>query len=377
MSRLVRWMAVGILALGVFVVFSSSAVPAVSVAQAAPKWMPVVPQSDADQQCLACHSQPDQIKQLPSGEQLYLTIDADGYHNSLHGQSGQVHCTSCHTNITGFPHPDLAAQNLREVAATFSESCQACHAEQAQKNQDSVHARARAAGNENAAVCSDCHNPHYTSKPDEPRSKIPATCAKCHSKIAEEYRSSVHGQALINDNNPDVPSCIDCHGVHNIQSPTTAQFLLGSPELCASCHTDAQKMAKYGLNTNVLNSYISDFHGTTVTLFEPRSPDQLPNKPLCIDCHGTHNILSTKNEQSTVFKQNLLSTCQRCHPTATTNFSDAWLSHYEPSPTKYPLVYFVNVFYRILIPLVIGGMAIFVATDIVRRLIDRRKGGAQ
>ncbi len=57
-------------------------------------------------------------------------------------------------------------------------------------------------------------------------------------------------------------------------------------------------MAKYGLNTNVLNSYISDFHGTTVELFQKRSPDQLPNKPLCIDCHGVHSILSTKNAQS-------------------------------------------------------------------------------
>ena len=30
-------------------------------------------------------------------------------------------------------------------------------------------------------------------------------------------------------------------------------------------------MAKYGLNTNVLNTYVADFHGTTVTLFEQSS----------------------------------------------------------------------------------------------------------
>jgi hypothetical protein len=166
--------------------------------------------------------------------------------------------------------------------------------------------------------------------------------------------------------------------VHNIPDPTKAQFLLGSPELCAKCHTDQQKMAKYGLNTNVLNSYISDFHGTTVELFQKRSSDQLPNKPLCIDCHGVHNILSTKNSQSSVFKANLLSTCQKCHPSATANFSDAWLSHYTPTRDKYPLVYFVNVFYLILIPFVIVGMTVFVGSDIVRRQINRRKkGGAK
>ena len=345
--------------------------------QAAPARQPVAPHSTStasDEECLACHSQPDQIKTLPNGDQLYLTIDAVAYQDSLHGQE-QVGCTNCHQDIFGYPHPALKAQNQREVAATFSESCQACHAEQNQKNMDSVHARARAEGNENAAVCSDCHNPHYTTKPNEPRTAIPATCAKCHSQIAAEYRNTVHGQALLNDNNPDVPTCIDCHGVHNIPDPTQTQFLSGSPQLCAKCHTDEEKMAKYGLNTNVLNSYISDFHGTTVELFQKRSPDQLPNKPLCIDCHGVHSILSTKDSHSSVFKANLLTTCQKCHPTATENFSDAWLSHYTPSRDKYPLVYFVNLFYLILIPVVILGMVIFVGSDIVRRLLDRRKQG--
>ena len=114
-----------------------------------------------------------------------------------------------------------------------------------------------------------------------------------------------------------------------------------------------------------------------MTLFQKRSPDQLPNKPLCIDCHGVHNILSPNNSQSTVFKANLLATCQKCHPSATANFSDAWLSHYTPSPDKYPLVYFVNVFYLILMPVVLGGMALFVGTDIFRRLADRRKKGGE
>ncbi len=372
MRRIVRWAGVGALVVLALLVL------ALNGAQASPARQDATPQAtpaaaSSDEQCLACHSQPDQVKKLPNGDQLYLTIDTDAFHNSLHGQSGKVSCTSCHTNITGFPHPDLKEQNLRQIAADFSESCQQCHAAEYQKNLDSVHARARAEGNQNAAVCSDCHNPHYTTKPNEPRTAIPSTCAKCHSAIAKEYRDSVHGAALFNENNPDVPTCIDCHGVHNIPDPTQARFLLNSPQLCAKCHTDANMMAKYGLNTNVLNSYISDFHGKTVELFQRRSPDQLPNKPLCIDCHGVHNILSTKNAQSSVFKANLLSTCQRCHPSATANFSDAWLSHYDPSPTKYPLVYFVNVFYLIFLPVVLGGMAIFVSSDIIRRLVDRRK----
>ncbi len=375
MRRIASWVSGRALVLLALLALTLSGVQAAPAKQAATPQPTPTATASGDEQCLACHSQPDQIKTFANGDQLYLTIDSAAYHNGLHSQSGKVNCTSCHTDITGYPHPELKAQNQRQLAAQYSETCQQCHAEQYQKNMDSVHAQARAAGNENAAVCSDCHNPHYTVKPNEPRTNIPATCAKCHSEIAKEYRDTVHGQALFNENNPDVPTCIDCHGVHNIPDPTQAKFLLGSPQLCAKCHTDQQKMAKYGLNTNVLNSYISDFHGTTVELFQKRSPDQLPNKPLCIDCHGVHSILSTKNEQSSVFKQNLLTTCQKCHPSATANFSDAWLSHYTPTADKYPLVYFVNLFYLILLPVVIVGMAIFVVSDIGRRIVNRRKKG--
>ena len=50
------------------------------------------------------------------------------------------------------------------------------------------------------------------------------------------------------------------------------------------------------------------------------------------------------------------------------------MSHYIPSPTHYPIVYYVNLFYKFFIPGVIGSMVIFVISDIVRRLIERLKG---
>jgi len=49
------------------------------------------------------------------------------------------------------------------------------------------------------------------------------------------------------------------------------------------------------------------------------------------------------------------------------------LSHYTPSPEKYPLVYYVNLFYKILIPTVLGGMAVLVASDVFRKVADRLK----
>ncbi len=58
-----------------------------------------------------------------------------------------------------------------------------------------------------------------------------------------------------------------------------------------------------------------------------------------------------------------------------TRFTDAWLSHYEPSPKAFPIVYYVNLFYLLFIPLVLGGMLFFVITDIYRRMKNRRRRG--
>ena len=67
-------------------------------------------------------------------------------------------------------------------------------------------------------------------------------------------------------------------------------------------------MDKYGISTNVLNSYVADFHGTTVKLFEEEFPGQPTNKPVCTDCHGVHDISKVDNAQTGMaLKENLLS----------------------------------------------------------------------
>jgi hypothetical protein len=121
----------------------------------------------------------------------------------------------------------------------------------------------------------------------------------------------------------------------------------------------------------VLNTYVADFHGTTVELFEKQSPDAPTNKAVCYDCHGVHNIKKSDDPQSTIFRENLLKTCQQCHPDATVNFPASWLSHYDANPTKYPTVYYVDLFYKIFVPLTIGGMAAFVLLDLARRILQR------
>ena len=321
--------------------------------------------------CLSCHATPGMQTTLPSGEILYLTVDPEVFDHSIHGEQGYA-CVQCHTDIKEFPHRPLEAETRRDVSLLYYQNCARCHKDKYDATMDSVHQQALDNGNQEAALCVDCHGYHNVTDPNEPLSKSPQTCERCHSLIYAEYEESVHGSALIGEGNPDVPTCVDCHGVHNISGPSNSDFHLFSPQLCAKCHADEELMSKYGISTNVFNSYVSDFHGKTV-IFEQQFEGQETNKPVCIDCHGVHNMKKVESEESQVIQENLLTTCQRCHPGATTNFANSWLGHYEPDLNRFPAVYLVELFYRIFIPAVLGFMVLFVFGDATRRLINRRR----
>ena len=365
------------LAMGVVILLTTAVLFNATPVAAAPRLQDEKP---PDETCLACHQQEGMTAQI-GGQPLPITIDPEHFEASVHG-SENVACVDCHTNITGFPHPEVTASSPRDFSLELYPTCEQCHNEQYQKVLDSVHQKALAAGNTNAAVCSDCHNPHTQPRITdqatgellpEARVAVPQTCAKCHSTIYDTYAKSVHGMVLT-EGDPNVPTCTDCHGVHNIQNPQTNSFRNSIPALCAKCHTDEHLMSQYGISTNVLDTYVADFHGTTVQMFEKQYPDQPTNKPVCTDCHGVHDILRPDDPTAGIaFKRNLLVKCQQCHPDATTEtFTDAWLGHYEPSPKAFPIVYYVNLFYLLFIPAVLGGMLFFVLTDVYRRFIARR-----
>jgi predicted CXXCH cytochrome family protein len=323
--------------------------------------------------CLACHSNPTLTLTFLTGEVLSAYIDPAQYNASVHGKVGQ-RCTTCHADITAYPHPTVQARDSRDYSLQMYTVCKQCHAHVYAQALDSIHSKHLAAGNRNAAVCTDCHTAHYVFNPHQPRARISQTCRMCHSIIYDQYAQSVHGAALLDESNPDVPTCVDCHGVHQIVDARTAAFRLKSPQMCASCHTDAARMRRYNLSTNVLNTYVADFHGTTVALFEKQSPDAPTNVAVCYDCHGIHDIRSTKDPQTGIIKkENLLKVCQQCHPDATLDFPSSWMSHYDASPTRYSIVYYVNLFYTILIPLVIGSMLGFVVLDAARHIKERRE----
>lgn len=322
--------------------------------------------------CLACHGPPGQTMTFANGDVASISVDRQAYHDSVHGDENSwspLVCADCHAGYN-YPHEPKTAPGFREYILEKNEACATCHETQAAGHMEGVHAAATAEGNLDSATCTDCHGAHDTPVPNEPRTRISQTCEQCHSTIHAEYADSVHGAALYEDDNQDVPTCIDCHGVHNIGDPTTAQFRNRSPELCATCHANDELMEQYGISTDVFETYVDDFHGTTVTLFDSDDPNVETNKAVCYDCHGVHDIKSPDDPDAGI-KENLTATCQQCHPDASPNFSDAWTSHHPPSLTENPLVFLVNLFYAIVIPATVGALGFLIATDIYRRIRGR------
>jgi predicted CXXCH cytochrome family protein len=329
-------------------------------------------QQETEQYCLSCHGKPSISLTFPSGEKLSLYIDAEKLKDSIHSPLG-IECEACHTNITTYPHPANPYTTARELSRSYYMACEKCHSDQYNKTLDSMHAQAANAGNLNAPICTDCHGSHYVHSPDEPRSLISQTCGQCHTEIFDQYKVSVHGSALIQENNPDVPVCTDCHGVHNIQDPRTAQFRVETPEMCAGCHANQELMDKYGLSADVYNLYTLSWHGVDVSVYKAKWPTIWHDSAVCTDCHGTHNILKTSDPNSSVNPANLLATCQKCHPGVGPNWTEAWTGHNAISLQRTPDLFYVNSFYTLFVPAILWISVIYVALQIIRNIVDRAR----
>ena len=177
------------------------------------------------------------------------------------------------------------------------------------------------------------------------RREIPDMCGRCHSDAAfmrqfdpsmrvdqvAEYRTSVHGQRLMELDDPDVATCIDCHLPHSIRPPDDPASTVHPANVvatCGRCHSDAERMAGRDIGTDQVEEYRSSVHGRL--LFEEGDL----SAPVCNDCHGNHGaappgIASVRNvcgqchsvmaeyfdesAHAEVFNANDLAGCATCH----------------------------------------------------------------
>lgn len=330
------------------------------------------PYQETENYCLSCHNNPELSVELPDGESLSLYVSPAMLEKSVHSQAG-IECEACHTDIKTYPHPEISYQSARELSRAYYMACQKCHSSNYEKTLDSIHSSIAETGDLKTPICTDCHGAHDISSPNQPRSLVSTTCGNCHTQIHEQYVASVHGKALIDEINMDVPVCTDCHGVHNIQDPRTPEFHVETPDLCARCHADAELMEKYGLSADVYDIYNLSWHGIDAKVYKARWPTIWHDAAVCTDCHGTHNIFSAEDPASMVNPQNLLTTCRKCHPDAGPNWTGAWTGHYSISKERTPFLYYVEQFYASFASAALWGSIIYVALKIIRAIVERIK----
>jgi hypothetical protein len=111
-----------------------------------------------------------------------------------------------------------------------------------------------------------------------------------------------------------------------------------------------------------------------VSVYKARWPTIWHNSAVCSDCHGVHNIRKASDPASSVSSQNLLGTCQKCHPTAGPNWVGAWTGHNEISLSRTPFLFYTQAFYSSFTPFVLWSSILYVVLQIIRSVVDRVRG---
>lgn len=301
--------------------------------------------------------------------------------NAASPDAARPECTSCHDQgqkLEKSAHTGLACDTCHEGHETVPHAanipkpdCTTCHADQAGDYASGVHGMARKKDNEGAPDCGLCHGSAHELLPPKSqafRSTVPDTCGMCHSEVVEQYRASVHGQALAKGIT-QAPLCTDCHGEHKIIKHTNAESPVNNAHIrdtCGSCHGDLRLTRKFGLPSDRLISFDSSFHG----LAAKAGSQTVAN---CASCHGVHNILPSSDPRSMINPKNLPKTCGQCHPGAGARFAISQvhvpIGGQEPAPLRW-----VRQFYLLVIPVTIGLMILHQGGDWIRKLLQLRFG---
>ncbi len=328
-------------------------------------------QASEKESCLGCHRHSMGIR-LRNGETVSLKVDSAALEGSVHAK---LACFDCHFGFSGSQHPRRNFNSPRDFSISQAEACRRCHFDKYTKTLESIHYSVLSQGNLKAPVCTDCHGAHAVAQARADKLKSSQRCGRCHQEIFGTYTRSVHGTALLQENNVDVPICADCHTAHTIQGAHTRDYREKVPEICGKCHGNENLMKKYGLYAGVVNSYLSDFHGITLKFYrsQKNASGAMTRKSIatCVDCHGIHDITKTSGPATNMVKSRLVKHCQKCHPGATEEFPDAWLSHYEPSLSNAPLVYLINLGYKIFIPFMLIGLILQILLHVWRYAVNR------
>lgn len=324
--------------------------------------------ADEETYCLGCHT----AQALEAG-QAGIAADA-GVPPSVAHRS--LSCSACHASYSRMTHPERGLAIDGGVAVAPENVCRRCHFDKYTKSLEGIHYDLQSHGNANTPSCVDCHGSHQIVDLSRDRAVSAGKCGECHPRLYQIYSASVHGDAMTNSHNLDVPICTDCHKVHDINNPLAADYRDEIPGICGNCHANRAVVGKYGLSTDVVKTYLEDFHGSTVSIYLRQTDGtHVPKKQIavCTDCHGTHDIRSMNALGAGQVKSMLLRKCQQCHARASGDFPDAWLSHYIPSLSSAPVLFVVDRVYMLLLPLLLLAMLLQVLLHVWRHVTGQAR----
>lgn len=264
--------------------------------------------------CIECHQLLDE--ELEEGEQILKNAFQD-----IHLQVG-LSCAGCHGgNPDAYDDEDEAMWDdptfRGKIARTDQpEMCGSCHSDpqyirqysasvktdQVDQYWTSHHGKDLRKGIDKVATCTDCHGVHGIYPVKDPRSlvyplNVPSTCAQCHNDVeymAEfdlptdqyyQYRTSVHGIALLDQQSIGAPACNDCHGNHGALPPDVAHIA----DICGTCHVNNNRLFQ---NSHLKNIFLKKGFGQ------------------CEACHGNHGIKHPSDEYLN-WEQGAV--CVQCH----------------------------------------------------------------
>jgi formate dehydrogenase gamma subunit len=369
------------------------------------------------EECMDCHSDNELTKFVDDTVEISLYVDLEQYSNSIHGD---MECIDCHADIEDVEHDEnLAEVNCGECHETALEeytgsihngshdgeypelaSCQSCHgthnilpsdnpesltyntniestcakchsspeviktiglrgAGPAVAYHTSIHERILMEEPEKGApTCISCHGSHEIYFMSDPRSSFnkinrAETCGTCHTIEKEEYMQSIHWRA-VQRGHFESPTCNDCHGEHGIQSPqdkdAATNRLNLSSQVCANCHASQAMMKRFGLDHGQFKTYMKTYHGLALLKGSPDAAN-------CTSCHEIHAIREHSSDKSSVHPTNLVKTCGKCHDDVSAEFIGIAV-HPKDMKTRNPIAYYAEIIYISLIIVVVGGMLV-------------------
>jgi formate dehydrogenase gamma subunit len=139
-------------------------------------------------------------------------------------------------------------------------------------------------------------------------------CGMCHEETHEIYKESVHARA-IRAGVTDSARCSDCHGTHYIlpkENPGSLVYPMNVEKTCDRCHGDVTFVEEHvGIPDRVLPGliYKNSVHGRAVEA-------GIEGAATCSDCHSSHNLRPPLDPKSLISRQNVASTCGKCHQKA-------------------------------------------------------------